>query len=32
MTAIEQEAARSLTEADLAGFAKVVTTLQEVSR
>jgi len=31
MAAIEQEAASSLTEADLAGFAKVVTALQEVS-
>jgi len=32
MTAIEQEAADSLTQADLAGFAKVVAALQEVSR
>lgn len=32
MTAIEQEAAGSLTQADLAGFAKVVAALQEVSR
>ena len=32
MTAIEQEAASSLTQADLAGFANVVTALQEVSR
>ncbi len=32
MTAIEQEAASSLTEADLAGFANVLRALQEVSR
>ena len=32
MAAIETEAARSLTEADLAGFTKVVTALQEISR
>ena len=32
MTAIEQEAASSLTEADLAGFANVLRALREVSR
>ncbi len=32
MTAIEREAAASLTEADLAGFTRVIQALQEVSQ
>lgn len=32
MTAIEREAAASLTEADRAGFTRVIQALQEVSQ